>query len=239
MIYRCAYGDDDLWSRMMGNIRAETRKGLEHCGRVELLEHLISWTVVEDREALEGATVRQVRELFRKWSHSASDERDGPGASEAAFLCPRYNFCIMIDQKCLDSLAVREKRTAEAKAAGKQHWFPRAELPVFARYIRIEKPWPAGLAIEKARKHWIWCLVTNRMVDLGGQENLDDQRGDEAQDDPGAADAIDDYDEREDKDWMYVSTYMLFEVYDEFHSQSLYEDLYVRPPQIYGGGKVK
>ena len=206
------------------------------CGRVELLEHLISWTVVEDRVALDGVTVQEVRERFRKWSH---------GASEAAFLCPGYNFCIMIDQKCLDSLAVREKRTAEAKASGKQHWFPRAELPVFARYVRIEKPWPAGLAIEKARKHWICCLVTNRMVGLGVQENLDNQRGDEVQDDPGAADAINDYDEREDEDWMYVSTYMLFEVYDEFHSHSLYEDLYVRPPQkygrgkIYGGGKVK
>ncbi|KAL3290798.1 hypothetical protein RB213_009759 [Colletotrichum asianum] len=39
------------------------------------------------------------------WCEARSEERDGPGATRAGRL-PRFNYCVYVDRKCLDTLAM-------------------------------------------------------------------------------------------------------------------------------------
>ena len=238
VIYRCAYSDDDLWSRMIEKIRTETLERLDKCGRAELLGPLISWTVIEDREALDNASIKKVQERFLKWAEDVSDERDGPGAVKAAFMCPRYNFCVMIDQKCLDSLAAHEKEAAAVAAAGQQRLLRGNSLPVFVIFIRIEKPMPAWMLAEQASEQASWRLASTTLVDSSSQVQTDDTGEDQVEDGEDVDEEVFE-DEDENEEWMYVETYLLMSMYETCHSPSSYWNYYVRQPQIYARGEVK
>lgn len=107
-VYRCTYDDDAAWDRYVANLENELKEGLEATGSDYMLTPYHEWTVVEDREALDGAAKGDVRSRFRQWSEARSAERDGPGADHEligqAGLLARYEACIMVDKECLDSM---------------------------------------------------------------------------------------------------------------------------------------
>lgn len=107
-IYRCTYDDANAWNRYMDNPENELGKGLEATGSDYMLTPYHEWTIVEDREALNGASVADVRSRFRQWSEARSVQRDGAGAEHEligqAGLVARFEACIMVDKECLDSM---------------------------------------------------------------------------------------------------------------------------------------
>lgn len=107
-IYRCTYDDDDAWDRYMGNLENRLEKALKVTGSDYMLTPYHEWTIVEDREALDGAPKEEVRSRFREWSEARSVERDGPGADHELIgligLVARFEACIMVDKECLDSM---------------------------------------------------------------------------------------------------------------------------------------
>lgn len=107
-IYRCTYDNDAAWARYVGILENELAEGLDATGSDYMLTPYHEWTIVEDREALDGASKADVRALFREWSEARSVARDGPGADHeliaAAGLVARYEACIMVDKECLDSM---------------------------------------------------------------------------------------------------------------------------------------
>lgn len=104
-IYRCTYDDDAAWDRYVGNLENELKGGLEATGSDYMLAPYHEWTIVEDREALDGAPKGEVR----------SAERDEPGADHEligqAGVVARFEACIAVDREFLDSM---EKNKAKA-----------------------------------------------------------------------------------------------------------------------------
>lgn len=118
-IYRCTYDDDDddddAWDSYVDNLRKELGEGVEATGSDYMLVPYHEWTIVEDREALDGASKGEVRSRFQQWSEARSVERDGPGADHELIghsgLVARFEACIMVGRECLESM---EKNKAKA-----------------------------------------------------------------------------------------------------------------------------
>lgn len=114
-IYRCAHDDDDTWNLYVSNLENELKAGLEATGSDYMLAPYHEWIIVEDREALDGATKGDVRSRFREWSEARSAEQGGPGADHELIgqtrLVARFETCIMVDEECLNSM---EKNKGQA-----------------------------------------------------------------------------------------------------------------------------
>lgn len=105
LIYRCAYGDDALWERYLAHLKEASIEDLDYCGRKELLKQYMQWTVIENPEALGGASKSDVRKQFTEWAFLRSEERDGAGAEHPlSYRLPRFAYCLYVDQRCLDTL---------------------------------------------------------------------------------------------------------------------------------------
>lgn len=70
------------------------------------------WTVIEDRETLGGASVDVVREKFAEWREGRMfelevpfEKRLIPMAKDPPPRLPRFNYCLYVDQKCLNTVA--------------------------------------------------------------------------------------------------------------------------------------
>jgi hypothetical protein len=116
-IYRCAYGDDDLWERYLAALKQDVDEDLKYNGCDRLLAQYAQWTVVEDLE-LNAASKDEVREHFKRRNehHSEVPSRDVSPPTDASSRLPRFTYCLYVDQKCLDTL----KEHAEAKSKRKQ-----------------------------------------------------------------------------------------------------------------------
>lgn len=93
VIFRCTYGDDAAWARRIATLREEARRTLDDYNAPDIFARL-EMTVVEDREALEGASAAIVRAYFSEWVKGGVVERE-QGTSDAG-MSPRYRFCIRV-----------------------------------------------------------------------------------------------------------------------------------------------
>ncbi|KAI1376398.1 hypothetical protein F4677DRAFT_90826 [Hypoxylon crocopeplum] len=136
LIYRCTYSDDDAWNRYVTCLKEDVHEDLDYLGRDYLMEQYAQWTVIEDKEALDGASKQQVRERFAEWrdQHSVSRELSEaaqlvrnlvPMPTNASTRLPRFTYCLYVDQKCLDTLTAHADVNATAKPFG-----PRPRLVV-------------------------------------------------------------------------------------------------------------
>lgn len=115
VIYRCTYQDDRAWHRMLQLINDHVKSDLEAEERMDLLPcHQL--VVMDDQMKFDGATTHEVRDHFNVWvteemtqvlvesekfRESPPDpERPGSGLG----LGPRYDFCLFVDDICLESL---------------------------------------------------------------------------------------------------------------------------------------
>ncbi|KAL8365068.1 hypothetical protein RB595_004062 [Gaeumannomyces hyphopodioides] len=81
---------------------------LRNEGQEEILGPGLEWTVVEDREAIDGASKETVRERFRAWVAARSIERGGEGVRnpDVAEELPRFRYCVYVDRACLERVRV-------------------------------------------------------------------------------------------------------------------------------------
>lgn len=49
VIYRCVYGDDDLWDRYLGYMKAVAGRCLDEERKRGLMEQYLKWTVMDNR----------------------------------------------------------------------------------------------------------------------------------------------------------------------------------------------
>lgn len=116
-VFRTAYGNDTAWHRMLDALEAAAAESLALCGQSDLLErHQL--VRIEDRAALDGAGLRDVRERFTRWAaeelrrnwqsaetapneeHARATDSDSPGYFSGTL----YNYCLQVDDICLKSL---------------------------------------------------------------------------------------------------------------------------------------
>ncbi|KAI0481578.1 hypothetical protein F4859DRAFT_475232 [Xylaria cf. heliscus] len=133
LIYRCTYGDDAVWDLYMKIFKEAVHDDLVRCGRELLMEQYAQWTVIEDKETLDGVSKQHVRERFVQWRDQHSVEWEQPDAlarfarklfptpSDVSDRLPRFTYCLYVDQKCLDKM----KAYLDAKANGTPSSFPR------------------------------------------------------------------------------------------------------------------
>jgi hypothetical protein len=69
VVYRCDYTSDEVWKRFMSNMWDTIENGLT-VNKAEDLKDTLELTVREDKENFDGATVEQVREMFKDWVQS-------------------------------------------------------------------------------------------------------------------------------------------------------------------------
>lgn len=106
VFYRTCYdeGTDEKWDKLKNSIQNELQYSIAKSDTPELLTSL-DWKFLEDKEALEGATVEQLRQIFKTWvTETKSIENPYnihmPGSVNMA----RYSFFIRVDQKAMDSM---------------------------------------------------------------------------------------------------------------------------------------
>jgi hypothetical protein len=107
LIYRCDYTSDDLWEKFMSNLRYDVEEWLLTI-KAHDLKDALEMTPVENKKTLDGATVDQVRDLFKDWVKSDEARNEmGQGAPCGAFKSPRYTYCVHVDVDVMDSVVNR------------------------------------------------------------------------------------------------------------------------------------
>ncbi|KAI8631761.1 hypothetical protein F5Y19DRAFT_472644 [Xylariaceae sp. FL1651] len=99
LIYRCTYGDDAAWDCYMQLFKEQVHDDLVCFGRELLMEQYPQWTVIEDKETLDGASKKQ---------------GGLPTRNDASTRLPRFTYCLYVDQRCLDTM----KAYLDAKDSG-------------------------------------------------------------------------------------------------------------------------
>ncbi|KAL8380866.1 hypothetical protein RB595_005248 [Gaeumannomyces hyphopodioides] len=108
VIFRCTYDKNALWDAFITVVKSCAAFWLRREGQEDILGPGLEWTVVEDREALDGASKDAVRERFRAWVAARSVERDGEGIHnpDVAEELPRFRYCVYVDRACLEAVRV-------------------------------------------------------------------------------------------------------------------------------------
>lgn len=216
VIYRCDYSNNDLFDRFITCLREEAERYHQRAKQDRTTGLYLRWTIIDDRDSLDGATKDEVRERFVVWRDGLSVEREGEGADHRVtrFL-PRFEYCIHIGKDSLDSLRAHEEALAAAAASSGQQESVSASPPVFFALVRaMQRPegLPEGYDPNKAEKE--------------EEEDDDDYDVDHANDPPAVEGSTED-----DVGWMYVKVRDWVALYEELHDQAWYI-LYTRPPAI-------
>ncbi|KAI5861927.1 hypothetical protein GGS23DRAFT_611079 [Durotheca rogersii] len=95
VVYRCAYGDDAAWAQRVAGLRRRAGETLAYYNGADLLDRL-AVTVVEDREALDGASAASVRQHFAAWAAAAVAREQG---TDRAGLSQRYRYCVRVSDE--------------------------------------------------------------------------------------------------------------------------------------------
>ncbi|OQD84860.1 hypothetical protein PENANT_c011G08235 [Penicillium antarcticum] len=114
-IYRCSYKDDSAWNRLLQHLEERIKTDLEYNKRMDLLPHH-QFVINDDVNKFNGATSHDIRDHFNTWvkdqlpqvvaspdvlEHLQSSNR---GLAPEYYLGARWNFCLFVDDFCLDAL---------------------------------------------------------------------------------------------------------------------------------------
>ncbi|KAB5580300.1 hypothetical protein GE09DRAFT_432246 [Coniochaeta sp. 2T2.1] len=205
VVYRCVYGDDEAWRQYMEYFEEDVIEGLKDTGGDILLPQYAKWTVMEDRETLDGASIDAVREIFVAWRDEHKfdlevplEKRLTPMLKDPPPRLPRFNYCLYVDQKCLDTVAAFAKQFPPQSS-----WMPRGP-PLVAGLIDAdfdESLYVAGGLREMPGEHGQHLAMDGRTCEYVG--------------------------------WSYVDVSFLGGLYDTFHHRRLDDAMdYKRPPRI-------
>ncbi|KAK6833574.1 hypothetical protein PG987_008268 [Apiospora arundinis] len=111
VIYRCSQGNEAAWLRLLQALRNQVQESLRFYIRQDMLEsHDLH--VIDDETLRSGATSHQVRDHFRSWVQADLEDRLRPDAADLqddvgwwrAVSTPRYEYCLFVDELCLESV---------------------------------------------------------------------------------------------------------------------------------------
>ncbi|KAI1504254.1 hypothetical protein F5X99DRAFT_406323 [Biscogniauxia marginata] len=75
-VYRTTYTDQGLWERYTSYLRNAVLASVEEHEESEKLKSTFELIFKEDREALEGRSLEEVREIFGRWVAALPGSRD-------------------------------------------------------------------------------------------------------------------------------------------------------------------
>lgn len=113
LVYRCDYRSDDAWKTFVNSWSSRVKSYLnEQYGDADLVGKML-FTVKDDRPSLDNASVERVHKLFSEWirSDEAHTERKAAGYGHISF--PRYDYCVHVDARALDTCLEWFARTHE------------------------------------------------------------------------------------------------------------------------------
>ncbi|KFY78577.1 hypothetical protein V499_02321 [Pseudogymnoascus sp. VKM F-103] len=110
VIYRCVKGNDAAWTSILEKLQSHVRETLEDEKCQDLLP-FHDLHVIDDK-SLYGSSVEEVRAHFQAWVPQNLDARLRPDTActipDVSYLSvdttPRYNYCLLVDEICLESL---------------------------------------------------------------------------------------------------------------------------------------
>lgn len=112
VIYRCTYASDDDFKAFILRLKTYATDSIEFHGADSrpIVQHL-TWTVVEDREELDGASTADVRRRFDDWCRSDEAAAEQPDSAHPVSESPnaRYRFAVQIDQASLESFKIERR----------------------------------------------------------------------------------------------------------------------------------
>lgn len=104
VIYRCTYKSNSNWEEFMHRFLWHVNKSLEFYNSLDLLDSF-SPKVLEDKALFDDATTSVIREHFKQWAVTASQEEQGVPIERAEWAeSGRYKFCFMVDEEALQSV---------------------------------------------------------------------------------------------------------------------------------------
>ncbi|KJR81947.1 uncharacterized protein SPSK_03544 [Sporothrix schenckii 1099-18] len=232
VLFRCVYGDDDAWARFLDTMKQCVRAHVQRdavAGQAfaRYVEPALAWTVIEDETTLANATKEQVRERFVAWrDEQLRDSARHVSVAQAGFYndLPRFNYCLCVDQACLDSLGVYRAREDQLGVY-------EAGPPVTVALVA--SPWArpfASLADLQKQDKWLgWGAFSSRGQPSDDDEDDENDEEEVAEDEFLPIESSTSY----DVGWMYIEVKSLVGTYDILHGGDKWEHYYLRPPLVY------
>ncbi|KAH6714757.1 hypothetical protein BKA61DRAFT_362858 [Leptodontidium sp. MPI-SDFR-AT-0119] len=237
VIYRCTYSNNAAWTELLSLIKQEAQACIKKLGpgRDWLGTHL-EWTIVED-PTLDGVSQEEVKGRFDRWSDEIVDESERTSTNILRWL-PRFNFCVVVDEKCLASMEKSKLKTeAEAGGVGKTP-------PVFVVLMRAKRGLPTSMGgggsnqRRRIRRLSDGDSVDETKQDLEDEERIMRETEQEEEEEEEAGQRGDTPVEAHEATWMYVEPRYLLSLYNIMQADSGWELFYVRPPGVYGRDEV-
>lgn len=149
VVYRCTYSDDATWDRYVQQMNQAIHDELEFHGRDLLLSKYFEMKVIDDRATLENASKSRVRDHFVQWVEAnQSVDNGGPGTANAfTKRLPMFNYCLYVDQKCLDTVKTHDEWAENDKT----------------------NPSPLPDFIKKNLKPYVNCVIIQKDCDPEGE----------------------------------------------------------------------
>ncbi|KAH8911951.1 hypothetical protein BR93DRAFT_921924 [Coniochaeta sp. PMI_546] len=111
VMYRCTYSSQEKWERFVALAKQGARDYFERYGAEDLAAHdKMVWTIFEDAETLDGASILDTSRKFRQWAGTEGRaETVGSAVVDSWSDLPRYLFFIHVDEQSLESVVDDEK----------------------------------------------------------------------------------------------------------------------------------
>ncbi|KAH6868864.1 hypothetical protein B0T10DRAFT_502040 [Thelonectria olida] len=107
-VLRTDYSNDPLFTSFIGTFQTLFHEQLDEMGADYRMEPYLVWSIVEDREVLDGADLDATKKYFKRWVQAQLEgegdlEKDSlkPRAHEDA---PRYNYGLLVNKHVLEEL---------------------------------------------------------------------------------------------------------------------------------------
>lgn len=157
--------------------------------------------------------------MFDRWADSVVKEYEHTSTGNVREL-PGFNFCVVVDKRCSESF---EK--SEVGGDGKK-------TPVFVMLMRAERGVPVWvLEAQAAASQRLGSGVDseNKEEDISKDEGEEKEEKEEGDDIPLVGPQA---------TCMYVETRHLLSLYNSLHTDSVWENFYVRLLRVYGRNEV-
>lgn len=106
LIYRCDYASEEAWMKFLLILNRRIEEELKIL-KAEDLWDTMEMTPMEDKDSLDGATIDQVRDIFKAWVRSNEARAETNDGLHGTFTYPRHTYCVHVDADVLDSVVNR------------------------------------------------------------------------------------------------------------------------------------
>ncbi|EFY96769.2 hypothetical protein X797_009163 [Metarhizium robertsii] len=181
VIYRCSQGKQTAWDRLLQALRRKVQEDARFYMRQDVLKfhHLHA---IDDK-TLYGATSSQVRDHFQSWVPKNLEDRLWPDATHPqndvdwshATSTPRYEYCLFVDDVCLESVDHAGVNSPVVKLLRKNWESP---FPPQERNYTVPAPFHDGATeYHEEDVGWMYMPLQEYLYkyDLLGKGDWDDQ----------------------------------------------------------------